>query len=56
MNGADSEPGHQLPTTAAKEMTVMRPKGRQFCVEDGGLLEIVFFCAQSYLCRLAVSD
>ena len=23
----------------------------QFCVEDGGLLEIIFFCDQSYFYR-----
>ena len=47
MNGADSEPRRQLPTIAAGKMTVAQPKSRQFCVEDGGLLEIVFFCDQS---------
>ena len=40
MNGADSEPGLQLPTTAARENDCNA--GHQFCVEDGGLLEIVF--------------
>ena len=43
MNGADSEPRRQLPTTAAREMTASQPKSRQLCVEYGGLLEIVFF-------------
>ena len=43
MNGADSEPRRQLPTTAAREMTASQPKWRQLCVEYGGLLEIVFF-------------
>ena len=43
MNGADSEPRRQLPTTAAREMTASQPKRRQLCVEYGGLLEIVFF-------------
>ena len=42
MNGADSEPRRQLPTTAAREMTASQPKWRQLCVEYGGLLEIVF--------------
>ena len=42
MNAADSEPGRQLPTTAAREMTASQPKWRQLCVEYGGLLEIVF--------------
>ena len=35
---------------------VTQPKWRQFCVEDGGLLENVFFCDQIYFCRLSVSD
>ena len=43
MNGADSEPRRQLPTTAAREMTASQPKWHQLCVEYGGLLEIVFF-------------
>ena len=44
MNGADSEPRRQLPTTAAREMTASQPKWRQLCcVEYDGLLEIVFF-------------
>ena len=38
------------------KMTATQPKWRQFCVEDGGLLEIVFFCDQIYFCRLSVSD
>ena len=38
------------------EMTVAQPKWRQFCVEDGGLLEIIFFCDQSYFCKLSVID
>ena len=43
MNGADSEPRRQLPTTAAREITASQPKRRQLCVEYGGLLEIVFY-------------
>ena len=56
MNGADSEPRRQLPTTAAREITASQPKWRQLCVEYGGLLEIVFLCDQSYFCRLSVYD
>ena len=37
-------------------MNVMQPKWRQFCVEDGDLLEIVFFSDQIYFSRLSVSD
>ena len=37
MNGADSEPRQQR-----GKITVTQPNWRQFCVEDGGLLENVF--------------
>ena len=43
MNGADSEPRRQLPTTAAREMTASQPKRRQLCVEYGGPPEKVLF-------------
>ena len=48
----------QLPTTAAREndCSITQPKWRQFCVEDGGLLEIIFLGDESYFCRLSVSD
>ena len=48
----------QLPTTAAREMdcSLTQLKWRQFCVENGGLLEIVFVCDQSFYYRLSVSD
>ena len=55
MNGADSEPRRQLPTTAAREMTASQPKWRQLCVEYGGLLEIVFFAIKVTF-RLSVYD
>ena len=38
------------------KMTATQPKWRQFCVEDGGLLEIIFFADQIYFCWLSVSD
>ena len=40
MIGADSQPGRQQ---QRGKMHVAQPKWRQFSVEDGGLLEIVFF-------------
>ena len=43
MIGADIELRRRPSTTAAREMPVAQPKRRQFSVEDGGLLEIVFF-------------
>ena len=48
MNGADSEPGRQLPTTAARENECNATQVTSVCVEDGGLLEIVFFYFVGY--------
>ena len=59
MIGTDSEPRQRRLSTTAQQrgkMPVTQPKWRQFCVEDGCLLEIVFFCDQIYFCRLTVSD
>ena len=54
MNGADSELRRQLPTIAVRENDYNATQVTS--VEDGGLLEIVFFCDQNYFCRLSVSD
>ena len=56
MNGADSEPRRRLPTTAARENDCNATQVTSVMVEDGGLLEIIFFGDQSYFCRLSVSD
>ena len=57
MNEAGSEPGRQLPTTAAKENDCNATQVTSFRVEDGGLLEIIFVAIKINLLRkLSVSD
>ena len=39
-------PGVSCQRQQRRKMTVTQPKWRQFCVEDGGLLEIVFYAVK----------
>ena len=47
---------HGVAVAVGVAVGAAQPKWRQFCVDDGSLLEIVFFCDQSCFCRLSVSD
>ena len=56
MNGADSEPRRQLPTTAARENDCNATQVTSVMCRIWRPSRNTIFCDQSYFCMLSVSD